>query len=135
MPGRLRRRFLISVHICEGNVPTLTRKQQLDQLKVMTVRLGVIHEFQAAQLKFWPLLVSDDITSAEIKVLTDDKMVRFYCSAVKFRKTKCVTKMCEAVTLWVREILWNETSIEFYVNNALIYRSDDVGQKQPDSTN
>lgn len=101
----------------------LTKEEQLMQLKAMTVRLGVIHEAQALQLKMWPLLIPN-IGEAESKVDVETKTVIMVCKTAKgkkFRNTSKVKMLCENIDKWVKLILWNETALSIVVDGKTIY--------------
>jgi len=101
----------------------LTTKEQLMQLKAMTVRLGSIHEAQALQLKMWPLLLPN-ISKSVAKIDVETKTVIMNCVTQKdkkFRKTKKVENLCKHIETWTRAILWNETAVSIVVDGETIY--------------
>ena len=104
----------------------LTTKEQLMQLKAMTVRMGVIHEAQALQLKMWPLLIPD-VSKAVSKVDVETKSVIMTCETKKgkkFKKTDQIDLLCKNIEEWTRAILWEETVVSIIVNGETIYGVD-----------
>jgi len=100
----------------------LTIHQQLGLLKDLTVRLGMIHEAQSLQLKHWPLLIPN-VDKAKAEVDVERKLVMYNCESKKFRKTKKVLKYFENIDSWTKQLLWDETSVQFLVNGEVLYDS------------
>lgn len=108
-------------------------KDQLMQLKAMTVRVGSLHEAQVLQLRNYPLLIPR-VIKAETEIDPSLKLVTYKCSSDakgffnRFRKTKEVEDFCKNIEVWVRTIVWDDTIVEIYVDNKTIFdsRTNDV---------
>ena len=105
----------------EGWYPmTATLEEQLQLLKGMTVRTGMIHEAQALQLKSWPMLIPN-VTKAEARVDTELQTVTFVCESKGLRPSKKAKLMYQNIATWVRNILWNETRIVIQINGKQVF--------------
>lgn len=106
----------------------LSLKEQLDYLRGMTIRLGVLHEAQVLQIKNWPLLIPG-VKKAKSYINIEEKTVTYDCvfekTVKKVNKNSKVYKMMEMVTLWVQTILWPETVVIFNCNKQKLYDSRD----------
>lgn len=102
----------------------LTFLEQLQQLKAMTVRTGMIHEAQAVQLRNYPRMIPG-IIKATTKVDTDEKIVIYECVTDKkrFRMTAKRLDMCHNIVKWVHTILWDNTVVVISVNGESLYDS------------
>jgi hypothetical protein len=100
----------------------LTFLEQLQQLKAVTVRTGLIHEAQAVQLRNYPRLIPG-VLKATTKVNTDDKIVYFECIPEKkqFRMNPKRLDMCNNIVKWVRTILWDDTVIVMTVDGRSFF--------------
>ena len=99
---------------------TATISEQLQLLKGMTIRTGVIHEAQALQLKSWPMLIPN-VTKAEARVDTDLQMVTFVCEARKVSNAKRTKLLYRNIAEWVRNILWNDTRVIVEINGKKVF--------------
>lgn len=104
-----------------NNVPV---KYQLEQLKALTIRTGVIHEAQILQLKYWTHLIPG-AKGVDFSIDPDIHLVKFNCSkkGKVFKKTKKVEEICNAINEWVRTILWNDSSFIVDVDDKRVYES------------
>ena len=104
-------------------VDRLTTKEQIEQLKALTIRFGVIHEAQALQLKMWPLLMPG-VASAEAVVDVETCTVTYKCLTSKgkgFRKTKKVILFCNHLKQWTQVLLWEDTKVAVTVDGQTIF--------------
>ncbi len=102
-------------------------KQQLAYLKGITVTTGGIHDAQALQLKNYPLVI-DGVKSAKTKVDSDHKLVHYELTFDKGASfTPAAKQVCEAIVLWVRTIIWDETAVVFYGGKEVLYDSRNQG--------
>ena len=97
-------------------------KDQLMQLKAMTIRTGSIHEAQILQLKMWPLLIPN-VTKAAFSIDTDRKLVSFKCESSSNRVTKKVKLTCKNMSEWTKQLLWNETAVTISINEKHVFDS------------
>lgn len=105
----------------------LSIKEQLMQLKQLTLRLGVIHEAQTVQLRNYPLLIPN-IKKATLDLDVERHIVHYTCSSEsgKFRRTKKAKDMISNILIWTRTIIWEDTIIEIIVDGKLIYDSREI---------
>jgi hypothetical protein len=105
-------------------VTEVSFKDQLMQLKAMTVRVGSLHEAQVLQLRNYPLLIPG-VIKAETEIDPSTKLVRYKCESdlKKFRKTQKVKDFCKNIEVWIRTIIWDDTIVEIYVNGKSIFDS------------
>lgn len=97
--------------------------EQLQQLKGITIRTGLIHEAQAVQLRNYPRIV-EGITKATTKLDTDSRSVIYTCEAAPgFKLSKKRRLMCDNIVVWIRTVIWDDTSVVFEVNGKAIYDS------------
>jgi hypothetical protein len=99
------------------------RVEQLLMLKAVTLRLGVLHEAQALQLKMWPLAALPFITKSVAKVDVESRTVSFDCEAPSVRKTKKLTQGCTALESWVRFLLWDDSVVFVRINGKQVHPS------------
>lgn len=97
------------------------RVEQLLMLKAVTLRLGVLHEAQALQLKLWPLAALPSITKSVAKVDVESKTVFFECEASSLRATKKLAQGCAALESWVRFMLWDDTTVFIKINGRQVH--------------
>lgn len=104
----------------------LSIKEQLDYLRGMTIRLGVVHEAQVVQVKNWPLLIAG-VKKAESCIDADKHQVTYKLLDVdakqfKTGKRSTAVKGMSHVALWVQSILWPDTQVVFkYKNQEIEY--------------
>ena len=84
--------------------------EQLQTLKAMTVRYGIIHEAQTLQLELWPLLLFQ-AQSGVCKVDAENHWVNFELSVKKTPSNKDIKDGKELLKKWTRSILWDDTEI------------------------
>jgi hypothetical protein len=98
-------------------------KEQLAYLKGITVMTGGIHDAQALQLKNYPIVI-DGVKSAKTTVDSERKIVNY---DLKLKKGASFgdaeRKVADAIVLWVRTIIWDETSVIFKVGKEVVYDS------------
>ena len=99
-------------------------KQQLAQLKGITLKTGGIHEAQALQLRNYPLVITG-VKSCKVKVNTELKIVFYELEPEKktIKKTEMFEKTCEAIVKWIRTIVWDDTSVVFKLKKEILYDS------------
>lgn len=98
-------------------------KEQLAYLKGITVMTGGIHDAQALQLKNYPLVI-DGVKKAKTKVDPERKVVHYelkFESGASFGPN--AKQVCDAIVLWVRTIIWDETAVVFYSGKEVLYDS------------
>ena len=95
---------------------------QLQILKAMTVRTGIIHEAQAIQLKTWPMLI-DNVIQSEARVFPETKTVKFICTSSGLRPTKKMKETCENIGKWTKTLLWDDTRVVVEINKKKVYDS------------
>ena len=100
----------------------LSTKEQFEQLKLLTIRTGALHEAQVMQLKCWPLLIPG-VKTAVISV-DPIKHVVYYDLVPKnkiFKKTKMVMKFCKEIDKWSKVLLWNDTTVIIKAKDDVIH--------------
>lgn len=98
-------------------------KQQLAYLKGITVTTGGIHDAQALQLKNYPLVI-DGVKKAKTKIDSEHKLVHYeltFDEGATFGEA--AKQVCDAIVLWVRTIIWDETAVVFYSGKEVVYDS------------
>ena len=103
---------------------TLSIKEQLLHLKMMTERFGSLHEAQILQIRNYPLLIPG-VKKAEVSINIDKKVVIYNCtsSTGKFRKTKKVNLMVKNIYEYIKTIAWNDSILEIKVDNKDVFDS------------
>jgi len=99
---------------------SVSLKEQLMLMKQATMLSGGIHEAQALQIRNYPLLIEGALL-AVTKIDTDKKIVYYDISAKKFRISKKFKYTCDAITKWVRSVIWDDTSVVFKINGEIKY--------------
>jgi hypothetical protein len=97
-----------------------TVEEQLQLLKGMTVRTGMIHEAQALQLRNWPMLIPS-VSKAEARVDTELQTVTFVCKANRLYSNKKTKLLYKNIGEWVRNLLWNETRVVIEINGKKVF--------------
>lgn len=101
----------------------ITFLRQLQELKAVTVRMGILHEAQMLQLRNYPLLIPG-VSKATASIDVDHKIVTYECIVKrKWRCTKKVLGMCKQISVWLKTILWDETAMVVLVNKEVIFDS------------
>lgn len=95
-------------------------EEQLQLLKGMTVRTGMIHEAQALQLRNWPLLIPS-VSKAEARVDTENQTVTFACKAGRVYTNKKTKLLYKNISEWVRQLLWPETRVVVEINGKKVF--------------
>lgn len=106
-------------------------RDQLMQLRAMTVRTGMIHEAQRLQFTNWPKLVpgvSLKASDTKVKVDYERKIVTINCKAKGpgvFRATKSARRWVHKVAFWTTSILWPDTKVVFKVDGNVVEPLED----------
>ena len=104
-------------------MPSFTLLEQLQHLKAMTVRTGSIHEAQALQIRNYPKLLTG-VVSVSANVDIENKLVTYNCKVKKgFRFTEKNKIMCGNISIWLRTLLWDSTSVTFTAGKRVLFNS------------
>lgn len=93
-------------------------------LKATTIRTGAIHEAQVLQLKIWPRL-NPMISKSEARVDVENKTVTFVCESGSLRPKKSDRVFFENLEKWVKDLLWDETTVTVRINDKIVFESKD----------
>ena len=106
-------------------MPGFSVLEQLQQLKGVTIRTGAIHEAQALQLRNYPKLLTG-VISATTHVDVEHKCVSYDCKVTKGFKFSSTNKaMCNNIVVWIRTLLWDDTTITFKSGKLILFDSKD----------
>ena len=96
---------------------TITMKEQLGHLKVLTERFGTLHEAQLLQIRNYPLLIPG-VKKAETSIDMEKKIVKYDCNTgdKKFRKTKQTMTFIDNIYEWIKYVAWTDTILEIKIN-------------------
>jgi hypothetical protein len=95
--------------------------EQLGHLRALTVRMNIIHEAQALQVRNYPLLIPG-VKSAvtEIDIETKTVVYKLTPQNKKFNlSSPKVKKICDNIKIYIQEvILWPNTNVFFTVSDS-----------------
>jgi hypothetical protein len=100
----------------------LTYLEQLQQLKGVTVRTGLLHEAQVLQLRNYPLLISG-IAHGITNVDPETQLIMYDLTPAnkKWRLTKKRLAELKMIVRYIRTIVWDNTVVVFNVNGVAQY--------------
>lgn len=97
---------------------------QLALLKGLTSTTGVLHDVQVVNLRQWPLMIIPDSTKAEVEFDFKFKLVTYKVKRSKKAKIKDLDVRMDTLAKYTRTLLGDEYQIAVYVNNGLIFSSE-----------
>lgn len=104
---------------------TVSVKEQLGQLKMLTERFGTLHEAQLLQIRNYPLLIVG-VKTVETNIDMEKKIITYKCKSdpkKKFRKTKQVMSLIDHIYEWCKYVSWGEVILEIKVDGKDVFDS------------
>lgn len=95
--------------------------QQLAALKTATINFDCLHEAQVLQLKTYPILITGLKHPWTFSIDPERKTCVYKCTGKKLKKT--VEQMQEVSGFIKKYILWDKTTVQFFLNDQLAFDS------------
>lgn len=95
--------------------------QQLAALKTATINFDCLHEAQVLQLKSYPVLIPGIKQPWSLTIHPETKTCTYKCQGRKARST--IDHMQDVSRYIKKFILWDKTTVQFFLNDQLVFDS------------
>lgn len=104
------------------NIVDPSAEEQLILLRNITATMGVLHEAQVLQLKWWPLTLFTHARKCEERINIERKEIDFVILQTKGQPPKDIKKRYEAIVEWTKWLLGSEWTVRIRLRDKLLHR-------------